>query len=618
MNKQKLEQIKNQFIKQVEFRKQQANQDYDYDIMICGGTGCRSCKSYSVQQEFEKVIKQKNLSDKIKVHGMGCFGLCAYGPIVMIYPDNVLYEKVKTSDCEQIVDSLIKGETVENLLHIENNQPIKNKNDITFFKKQLNIARNNSAYMSLENMLGDYIALEGYKALHDVITCLSPEKVIDILKQSGLRGRGGAGFLTGAKWQFAKDITAKQKYVVCNADEGDPGAFMDRSILESNPHSIIEAMAICGFAIGSNQGYVYLRAEYPLAGERLQSAIDEAYKNGLLGKNIFETDFCFDLQIKYGAGAFVCGEETALIKSVEGYRGEPNLKPPYPAVKGLYDCPTIINNVETLANVAQIINKGADWFKNIGTKTSAGTKVFALTGKINNSGLVELPMGTTINEIVYEIGGGIKNNREFKAVQMGGPSGGCIPSQYADTPIDYESLKQLDSMMGSGGMIVMDEDTCMVDIARFFLEFSVGESCGKCTSCRIGNKQLLDILTKICDGRGTMEDLDQLENLSKYICQNSLCGLGQTSPNPVLSTLKYFKDEYIQHINGFCRAGVCKNLVKYEIDKTKCIGCSLCSRICPVRAISGEIKKVYEIDPKVCIKCGKCMASCRFNAIKRS
>ena len=618
MDKQTLDQIKKQFVDQVNFRKNgQANVDYKYDIMVCGGTGCRSCKSKLVQEKLETLIKEKHLENIIKVHGVGCFGLCVNGPIVLLYPQDILYEKVNINDCEEIIENLVNDKVVERLLHTDNGQKVQKKHDLQFCKKQLNIARNNTELLSIENILEDYIALDGYVALYNVITSMSQEQVINIIKQSGLRGRGGAGFPTGNKWEFAFNVTAEQKYVICNADEGDPGAFMDRSIIESNPHSIIEAMAICGYAIGSNQGYVYLRAEYPLAGERLQSAIDKAYQNGLLGKNIFGSSFSFDLEIKYGAGAFVCGEETALMQSIEGYRGEPTLKPPYPAVKGLYQSPTVINNVETLANIVQIINNGADWYNNIGTQTSKGTKVFALTGKVKNSGLVELPMGTTINEIVFDIGGGILNNKKFKAVQMGGPSGGCIPSHLADCKIDYESLKQLDSMMGSGGMIVMDEDTCMVDIARFFLEFSVGESCGKCTPCRIGNQKLLEILNKICDGKGTISDLDELESLAKYICENSLCGLGQTSPNPVLSTLKYFKDEYIAHINGHCPAGVCKNLTKYEIDKSKCIGCSLCSRVCPVNAIKGEIKKPFEIDQNICVKCGKCYNSCRFNAIRR-
>ena len=615
-----LQEIKEKYIKEVNFRKNKDASlvDYKYDIMVCGGTGCRSCKSKLVQNKLEELIKTKGLESEMKVHGVGCFGLCVNGPIVLIYPQDALYEKVTADDCEEIVTSLSEGKLVERLLHHEGGQVCEKKDDLNFCKKQKYIARNNSEFMSLENILGDYIALEGYSALHKVLTTMSQTDVINLIKESGLRGRGGAGFPTGNKWEFTRVVEAPQKYVICNADEGDPGAFMDRSIIESNPHAIIEAMTICGYAIGASKGFVYLRAEYPLAGERLQQAINEATERGLLGDNIFETNFSFRLEIKYGAGAFVCGEETALMHSIEGNRGEPTLKPPYPAEKGLYGCPSVINNVETLANIAQIINNGAEWYNSIGTEKSKGTKVFALTGKIRNSGLIELPMGTTIREIIYDIGGGIPNDKKFKAVQMGGPSGGCIPADHQDTPIDYESLKELGSMMGSGGMIVMDEDTCMVDIARFFLEFSVDESCGKCTPCRIGNKRMLDILTNICEGKGKMEDIDELENLAKYVCANSLCGLGQCSPNPVLSTLRYFKDEYIEHINGYCRAGVCKNLTKYEIDKEKCVGCSLCARNCPVNAITGEVGKKFEIIPEKCIKCGKCYNACRFKAIKRS
>ena len=620
MDYKSLQEIKEEFIKDINFRKNAdtSGVSYKYDIMVCGGTGCKSCKSRLVQDELEKLVKEKGLENDIKVHGVGCFGLCVNGPIVLIYPLDALYEKVAVADCEEIINELSQDKLVERLLHHEKGVAVTKKNDISFCKKQKYIARNNAEFMSLENILGDYIALDGYAALHKVLTTMSQDDVINLMKESGLRGRGGAGFPTGNKWEFTKVVDAPQKYVICNADEGDPGAFMDRSIIESNPHAIIEAMAICGYAIGASKGFVYLRAEYPLAGERLQKAINDARERGLLGNNIFETNFSFDLEIKYGAGAFVCGEETALMRSIEGNRGEPTLKPPYPAERGLYGCPSVINNVETLACVAQIINNGAAWHNQIGTEKSKGTKVFALTGKITNSGLIELPMGTTIREIIEDIGGGIPNGRKFKAVQMGGPSGGCIPAEYQDTKIDYESLKELGSMMGSGGMIVMDEDTCMVDIARFFLEFSVDESCGKCTPCRLGNKKMLEILTRICEGKGKMEDLDELENLAKYVCANSLCGLGQCSPNPVLSTLRYFKDEYIEHINGHCRAGVCKALTKYEIDPEKCKGCSLCSRQCPVQAISGEIGKKYEINQEICIKCGKCCSSCHFGAIKRS
>lgn len=583
--------------------------------MVCGGTGCRSCKSKLVEDKLKEVIKNKGLDKEIAVHGVGCFGLCVNGPVVLIYPQDAMYIKVNVSDVEEIVDNLSRGELVERLLPVDDNDKVYKKTDLKFCKKQKYLARSNAEFMSLDNILGDYIALDGYSALYKVITSMSQEDVIKIIKDSGLRGRGGAGFLTGQKWEFTRVVEAPQKYVICNADEGDPGAFMDRSIIESNPHAIVEAMAIAGYAIGASIGYVYLRAEYPLAGERLQNAINEATEMGLLGDNIFGTNFSFRLEIKFGAGAFVCGEETALMHSIEGHRGEPTLKPPYPAEKGLYGCPTVINNVETLANVAQIINNGADWFNSIGTEDSKGTKVFALTGKIKNSGLIELPMGTTIREIIYDIGGGIPNDKEFKAVQMGGPSGGCIPKEYLDTPIDYKSLSQLGSMMGSGGMIVVDEDSCMVDLAKFFLQFTVDESCGKCTPCRIGNKRILEILTKITDGKATMQDLDKLEELCEYVKSNSLCGLGQTSPNPVLSTLRYFRDEYIEHIQEHkCRAGVCKALTSYKITD-KCIGCSACSRQCPVNAISGEIKKKFDIDQEKCIKCGKCYNTCRFGAI---
>ena len=619
MDYQELQAIKDKYISEIEFRRSAdtSGVTYKYDIMVCGGTGCRSCKSKVVQGELERLVKEKGLDGDIKVHGVGCFGLCVNGPIVLVYPVDALYEKVSKDDCEEIIDGLAKDTLVERLLHHENGKVVEKKTDIDFCKKQKYIARNNAEYMSLDNILGDYIALGGYEGLHKALTEMTPESVIATIKDSGLRGRGGAGFPTGNKWEFTRVVEAPQKYVICNADEGDPGAFMDRSIIESNPHAIIEAMAICGYAIGASKGYVYLRAEYPLAGERLQAAIDEAAKAGLLGDKIFGTDFSFELQIKYGAGAFVCGEETALMRSIEGHRGEPTLKPPYPAEKGLYNCPTVINNVETLANIAQIICNGAEWFNKVGTADSKGTKVFALTGKINNSGLIELPMGTTIREIIYDIGGGIPNGKKFKAVQMGGPSGGCIPESHLDTPIDYKTLTDLGAMMGSGGMIVVDEDSCMVNLAKFFLEFTKDESCGKCTPCRIGNTRILEILTKITDGKATLEDLDKLEELCHYVKENSLCGLGQSSPNPVLSTLRYFRDEYIEHITEHkCRAGVCKNLTRYEITD-KCIGCSACSRQCPVGAISGELRKKFTIDQEKCIKCGKCYETCRFGAITK-
>ena len=617
MDSKKLQELKQKYLAEVEFRLSGKTQgvDYKYNIMVCGGTGCKSCKSQKVQDKLNEIIQSKGLQKDIIVNGVGCFGLCVNGPIVLVYPQDAMYEKVSIDDCEEIIENLKDGKLVERLLHHEDGKAIEKKSDIKFCKKQKYIARNNAEFMSLENILGDYIALDGYAALNKVVTSLSQDDVINIIKESGLKGRGGAGFPTGTKWEFTKKSVAEQKYVICNADEGDPGAFMDRSIIESNPHAIIEAMAICGYAIGASKGFVYLRAEYPLAGERLQKAIDEAKELGLIGKNIFGSNFDFELEIKYGAGAFVCGEETALMHSIEGKRGEPTLKPPYPAEKGIFGCPTVINNVETLANVAQIINNGAKWFNKIGTENSKGTKVFALTGKINNSGLIELPMGTTIREIIYDIGGGIPNGKKFKAVQMGGPSGGCIPEEYLDTPIDYKSLSELGAMMGSGGMIVVDEDTCMVNFAKFFLQFTRDESCGKCTPCRIGNKRILEILDKITEGKASMEDLDKLEELCNYVKNNSLCGLGQTSPNPVLSTLKYFRDEYIEHIKEHkCRAGVCKALSKYKITD-KCIGCSACSRACPVGAISGEIRKKFEINQDKCIKCGKCAQTCRFGAI---
>ena len=617
MDYQKLQELKEKYLSEVNFRKniEGTNVNYKYDIMVCGGTGCRSCKSKLVEDKLKEVIKSKGLEQEILVHGVGCFGLCVNGPIVLIYPQDAMYIKVGVNDVEEIVDALVAGQLVDRLLPVDDGEKVRKKTDLKFCKKQMYLARNNAEYMSLDNILGDYIALNGYSALYKVLTSMTPDEVIKTIKDSGLRGRGGAGFLTGQKWEYTRVVDAPQKYVICNADEGDPGAFMDRSIIESNPHAIVEAMAIAGYAIGASIGYVYLRAEYPLAGERLQNAINEATEMGLLGEHIFGTDFNFKLEIKFGAGAFVCGEETALMHSIEGKRGEPTLKPPYPAEKGLYGCPTVINNVETLANVAQIINNGANWFNSIGTEDSKGTKVFALTGKIKNSGLIELPMGTTIREIIYDIGGGIPNDKEFKAVQMGGPSGGCIPKEYLDTPIDYKSLSNLGSMMGSGGMIVVDEDSCMVDLAKFFLQFTVDESCGKCTPCRIGNKRILEILTKITEGNATMEDLDKLEELCEYVKSNSLCGLGQTSPNPVLSTLKYFRDEYEEHIlKHKCRAGVCKSLTNYKITD-KCIGCSACSRQCPVNAISGEIKKKFDIDQEKCIRCGKCYNTCRFGAI---
>ena len=594
---------------------------YRSHVLVCGGTGCTSSGSVKIKEEFENQIANKGLDKEVAVVQTGCFGLCALGPIVIVYPEGAFYSMVKVEDVEEIVEEhLLKGRIVQRLLYdetVHENEDIKSLNEVDFYKKQKRIALRNCGVINPEN-IEEYIGMDGYQALGKVLTEMKPQEVIDVIKDSGLRGRGGGGFPTGVKWQFAANSPGGQKYVCCNADEGDPGAFMDRSILEGDPHSVIEAMAIAGYAIGANQGYIYIRAEYPIAVKRLQIAIDQAREYGLLGKNIFESGFDFDLEIRLGAGAFVCGEETALMTSIEGHRGEPRNRPPFPAVKGLWEKPTILNNVETYANICQIILNGPEWFASMGTEKSKGTKVFALGGKINNTGLVEIPMGTTLREIVEDIGGGIPNGKKFKAAQTGGPSGGCIPAELIDTPIDYDSLISIGSMMGSGGLIVMDEDNCMVDIAKFFLEFTVDESCGKCTPCRIGTKRLLEILTKITDGKGTMEDLDRLEELAQAIKAGSLCGLGQTAPNPVLSTLKYFRKEYEAHIiDKVCPAGVCKALSKYTIDPDKCRGCGLCARQCPVETISGEIKKPFKIDSEKCIKCGACMDKCPFKAISK-
>jgi len=587
-------------------------------ILCCGGTGCTSSGCEAIIVEMEKQLKEYGLEKEFKIVKTGCFGLCALGPIMIVYPEGAFYSRVEVKDVKEIVEEhLLKGRIVKHLLYQETVEEdnIKSLNEVDFYKKQMRIALKNCGVINPEN-IDEYIAFDGYKALGKALTEMTKEEVIDEIKKSGLRGRGGGGFPTGMKWQFAANSENDQKYVACNADEGDPGAFMDRSILEGDPHSVIEAMAIAGYAIGANQGYIYIRAEYPIAVKRLQIAIDQAKEYGLLGKNIFDSGFDFDLEIRLGAGAFVCGEETALMTSIEGKRGEPRPRPPFPAVKGLWEKPTLLNNVETYANIPQIINKGADWFTTIGTEKSKGTKVFALGGKINNTGLVEVPMGTTLREIIEDIGGGIPNGKKFKAAQTGGPSGGCIPAELMDTPIDYDSLMAIGSMMGSGGLIVMDEDNCMVDIAKFFLEFTVDESCGKCTPCRIGTKRLLELLTKITDGKGTMEDIDKLEELCHSIKASSLCGLGQTAPNPVLSTLKYFRHEYEAHVRDkVCPAGVCKALAKYIIDPEKCKGCSLCARQCPVNAISGQIKSPFVIDQDKCIKCGACMSSCKFGAI---
>ncbi len=591
---------------------------YRSHVLICGGTGCTSSGSVTLQEEFENRLKENGLENEVKLVQTGCFGLCALGPIVVVYPEGAFYSRVEKDDVKEIVEEhLLKGRIVTRLLYDETveDDNIKSLNETQFYAKQMRVALRNCGVINPEN-IDEYIAVDGYQALGKVLTEMTPEEVIQIIKDSGLRGRGGGGFSTGMKWQFTHDAVGDQKYVACNADEGDPGAFMDRSILEGDPHALIEAMAIAAYAVGADQGYVYIRAEYPIAVERLKIAINQAREYGLLGKDIFGTGFNFDLDIRLGAGAFVCGEETALITSIEGKRGEPRPRPPFPAVKGLWGKPTLLNNVETYANVAQIILNGVDWFTSIGTEKSKGTKVFALGGKINNTGLVEVPMGTTLREIIEEIGGGIPNGKKFKAAQTGGPSGGCIPAELIDTPIDYDSLMAIGSMMGSGGLIVMDEDNCMVDIAKFFLEFTVDESCGKCTPCRIGTRRLLEILTKITEGKGTMEDIDKMEELCHEIKPSSLCGLGQTAPNPVLSTLKYFKDEYIAHVQDKkCPAGVCKALAQYKIVPEKCKGCSLCSRKCPVGAISGEIKSPFVIDQEKCIKCGACQAACKFDAI---
>ena len=590
-------------------------------VLICGGTGCTSSGSPELIRLFEEKIKAAGLEKEVKVVRTGCFGLCAMGPIVIVYPEGAFYSHIKAEDVDEIVsEHLVKGRIVRHLLckeAVEEEGATKSLDEVDFYKKQKRVALRNCGVIDPEK-IDEYIAFDGYKALAKVLTEMKPQEVIDTIKASGLRGRGGAGFPTGMKWQFAANSVSDQKYVCCNADEGDPGAFMDRSILEGDPNAVVEAMAIAGYAIGASQGYVYVRAEYPIAVKRLQVAINEAREYGLLGKNILGTGFDFDLDIRLGAGAFVCGEETALMQSIEGKRGEPRPRPPFPAVKGLFDKPTILNNVETYANVPQIILNGPEWFASMGTEKSKGTKVFALGGKIKNTGLVEIPMGTTLREIIYDIGGGCPNGKKFKAAQTGGPSGGCIPASLLDTPIDYDNLLAIGSMMGSGGMIVMDEDNCMVDIARFFLDFTVDESCGKCPPCRIGTRRMLEILERITEGKGEDGDIEKLETLAKNIKASALCGLGQTAPNPVLSTLRYFRDEYEAHIyEKRCPAGHCRKLLRYTIDPAVCKGCSLCSKVCPVGAISGEVRKPFVIDSSKCIKCGACMEKCRFNAISR-
>ncbi|MGI6260459.1 MAG: NADH-quinone oxidoreductase subunit NuoF [Acutalibacteraceae bacterium] len=593
---------------------------YRSNVLVCGGTGCTSSNSEKIIEALKEEIAKNGLEKEVNVVRTGCFGLCALGPIMIVYPEGSFYSRVTVEDIPEIVEEhLLKGRIVKRLLYQETvvEDGIKSLNETDFYAKQRRTALRNCGVINPEN-IDEYIAMDGYAALGKVLTEMTPQEVIDVISASGLRGRGGAGFPTGRKWSFAAANQADQKYVCCNADEGDPGAFMDRSVLEGDPHVVLEAMTIAGYAIGASQGYIYVRAEYPIAVKRLQIAIDQAHEYGLLGDNIFDSGFSFDIELRLGAGAFVCGEETALMTSIEGKRGEPRPRPPFPAVKGLFGKPTILNNVETWANVPQIILKGAEWFSSIGTEKSKGTKVFALGGKIKHTGLVEVPMGTTLREIVEEIGGGVPNGHKFKAAQTGGPSGGCIPAEHFDIPIDYDNLLAIGSMMGSGGLIVMDDTTCMVDIAKFFLEFTVDESCGKCTPCRVGTKRLYEILDKITKGNGTMEDLDRLERLCYYIKDNALCGLGQTAPNPVLSTLRYFRDEYIAHVvDKKCPAGVCKALLNYHIDPDKCRGCTLCARNCPADAISGTVKQPHVIDTSKCIKCGACMEKCKFGAIEK-
>ena len=589
-------------------------------VMICGGTGCTASGSKNVQIAMQKALEEKGLQDEIRIVETGCFGLCALGPIMIIYPEGVFYCNVTEDDVPEIVEEhLLKGRIVQRLVHKDETteELVTSLNDTSFYKIQKRVALRNCGDINPEN-IDEYIAKDGYAALAKVLTSMTPEDVIQTLLDSGLRGRGGAGFPTGLKWKFARAYENEQKYVCCNADEGDPGAFMDRSVLEGDPHAVLEAMTIAGYTIGANQGYIYVRAEYPIAVKRLRIAIDQARDYGLLGDNILGTGFKFNIDLRLGAGAFVCGEETALMTSIEGNRGEPRPRPPFPAERGLFQKPSILNNVETYANIPQIILNGAEWFASMGTEKSKGTKVFALGGKIKHTGLVEVPMGTTLRQIVEEVGGGIPNGKKFKAAQTGGPSGGCIPAEHFDVPVDYEHLAELGSIVGSGGMIIMDEDNCMVDIAKFFLEFTVDESCGKCTPCRIGTRRMLEILTRITEGNGTMEDLDKLEELCVFVKENSLCGLGQTAPNPVLSTLRYFRDEYIAHIvDKRCPAGVCKNLLRFVIDPVKCKGCTACARKCPVNAITGAIKQPHEIDQAKCIKCGSCIDTCKFGAISK-
>ncbi len=592
--------------------------EYKIHLLVCGGTGCKASESTLLLDNLKLELANQGLDDFAQVVQTGCFGFCEKGPIVKIIPDNTFYTQVTPADAKEIIEEhIVKGRKVERLLYKDPDKEeiVQDSKHMNFYKKQLRIALRNCGIIDPEN-IEEYIARGGYEALGNILDNMSPEDAIAIVKDSGLRGRGGGGFPTGLKWELTRQVQSDKKYVVCNADEGDPGAFMDRSILEGDPHSVIEAMAINGYCTGADQGLVYIRAEYPLAIERLKIALNQAREYGLLGKNIFGSDFSFDIEMRYGAGAFVCGEETALIHSMEGDRGEPTLKPPFPSVEGYLKKPTNVNNVETYANIPVIFNKGADWFNSIGTEKSKGTKVFALAGKVNNVGLVEVPMGITLREVIFEIGGGIKNGKKFKAVQTGGPSGGCLTEQHLDTPIDYDNLIAAGSMMGSGGMVVMDEDDCMVDVAKFFLDFTVEESCGKCSPCRIGNKRLYEVLDKITKGKGTIEDLDRLENLSIVIKDTSLCGLGQTSPNPVLATIKNFRNEYEAHVlDKKCPAGVCKDLMTYAIIAEDCVGCTACARACPVGCISGERKEPHSIDTSLCIKCGACMEKCKFNAV---
>ena len=611
-----IHQIREQKRKELDLRVNIKADTREKHILVCRGTGCTSSKSPEIIENFRKIIDEKGIQN-VRVIQTGCFGLCAKGPIVIIRPEDTFYAMVTPDDCREIIEKHIeKGEIVERLLCKDvDNTMVNRLDELNFYKKQKRIALKNCGIIDPEE-IDEYIAFDGYKALEQVLTSMSQDDVINEITESGLRGRGGAGFPTDKKWLFTKQAEGDQKYVVCNADEGDPGAFMDRSILEGDPHSVLEAMEIAGYSVGADKGYIYVRAEYPIAVQRLRVAIDQAREYGLLGKNIFGTDFSFDIEIRLGAGAFVCGEETALLESIEGRRGQPRVKPPYPANSGLWGKPTLINNVETYANITRIILNGAKWYASIGTEKSKGTKVFALGGNVNNIGLVEVPMGTTLREIVFDIGGGIPNGREFKAAQTGGPSGGCIPKEHLDTPIDYESLSNIGSMMGSGGLIVMDDSKCMVNIAKFYLDFTVSESCGKCTPCRIGTKRMLEILDRMCEGKADEDDLYKLEKLALNIKKSAICGLGQTAPNPVLSTLKYFRDEYMEHIKyKKCRAGQCKALANIEIDPEKCKGCGICKRNCPVNAITGEPRQPHKIDPDVCIKCGTCVDKCPFKAI---